>query len=56
MERTPTLRSLATEEQYHRVAAALKSSATVPEVNVGHVLDEYGRLHPSPAFVDVLLE
>lgn len=56
VERNPLLRGYAVEDQYHRVAAAFESSATVPEINAGRVLDEYGKLHPTSDFVDVLLE
>ena len=56
VERNPALRGFATEEQYHRVAAALEASRTVPELNAGRVDAEYGQIHPTPAFLDVLLE
>lgn len=56
VERNPVLRGYATREQYHRVAAALEDSRTVPELNGGRVLDEYGSIHPTDAFLDVLLE
>lgn len=56
VERNPELRGYATAEQYHRVAAALEASRTVPELNGGRVLDEYGSIHPTGEFLDVLLE
>ena len=56
VERNPVLRGYATEDQYHRVAEALEASRTVPELNAGRVLDEYGEIHPTPAFLEVLLE
>lgn len=56
VERNPALRGYATEDQYHRVAEALESSSTVPEINAGRVTAEYGTLHPTPDFMDVLLE
>ncbi len=56
VERNPALRGLATRADYERIADALADSATVPEVNAGRVLDEYGRFHPREAFLDVLLE
>lgn len=56
VERNPALRDFATDQQYHRVATALESSATVPEINAGRVLGDYGELHPTPVFLDVLLD
>jgi histidinol-phosphatase (PHP family) len=56
VERNPALRGYATDEQYHRVAAALESSSTVPEINAGRADREYGELHPTPDFLAVLLE
>lgn len=56
VERNPSLRGLATEEQYHRVAEAFADSSTVLEVNAGRVHDEYGEFHPAPALLDILSE
>lgn len=56
IERNPALRGLATEADYERVAAAFADSRTVPEVNAGRALDDYGEFHPTPAFLDALLE
>ncbi|WP_247006451.1 PHP domain-containing protein [Halorientalis litorea] len=56
IERNPALRGHATETQYRRVAEAFTRSRTVPELNAGRVLDEYGEFHPSPDFRDVLAE
>jgi histidinol-phosphatase (PHP family) len=56
VERNPELRGYATEDDYRRVAEAFADSRTVPEVNAGRVLEEYGRHHPSPGFVAVLRE
>jgi len=56
IERNPALRGYASEDDYRRVAAALADSRTVPEVNAGRVLDDYGEFHPNPAFLDVLAE
>lgn len=56
VERNPALRGFATEDQYRRVAEALEDSRTVPEINAGRVLDDYGEIHPSDPFVEVLLE
>jgi len=53
-ERTGHLRGFATDEQYRRVAAALADSRTVPEINAGRVLDDYGAFHPTPGFLDAL--
>ncbi|MFC7229155.1 PHP domain-containing protein [Salinirubellus salinus] len=55
-ERTPALRGLATREQYERAAEAFADSRTVPEVNAGRALREYGEFHPNPTFLDVLAE
>ena len=55
-ERTPALRGLATREQYERAAEAFVNSRTVPEVNAGRALREYGEFHPNPTFLDVLAE
>ncbi|WP_424016585.1 histidinol-phosphatase HisJ family protein [Halorientalis pallida] len=56
VERNPALRDLATEADYRRVAEAFADSRTIPELNAGRALDEYGEFHPSPAFLDVLAE
>ncbi|WP_255197911.1 PHP domain-containing protein [Halorarius litoreus] len=56
VERNPALRGYATADQYHRVAEALEASATVPEINAGRVTAAYGEFHPTPTFLDVLLE
>jgi Histidinol phosphatase and related hydrolases of the PHP family len=55
-ERDPALRGYATEEQYRQAAAAFADSRTVPELNAGRALDEYGEVHPHPEFLDVLGE
>lgn len=55
VERNPALRGFATRRQYGRVADALESSRTVPEVNAGRALGEYGEFHPSPALLDALV-
>ena len=54
VERNPHLRGFATVEQYERVADAFTDSRTVPEINAGRLLDDYGEFHPSPVFLDVL--
>lgn len=54
VERNPALRGLATRDHYDRAAAAFAGSRTVPELNAGRALDEYGGLHPSPGFLDAL--
>lgn len=56
IERNPELRDIATEEHYHRVADALESSETVPEINAGRVLQAYGKTHPHPDFFEILRE
>jgi len=56
VERNPALRGFATESHYRRVAEALQESRTITELNAGRVLEEYGEYHPSPTFLDVLLE
>jgi histidinol-phosphatase (PHP family) len=55
-ERTPELRGYATEDHYEMVADAFRHSRTVPELNAGRVLRDYGRFHPAPDFREVLLE
>ncbi|WP_276253998.1 PHP domain-containing protein [Halomontanus rarus] len=54
IERTPELRGYTTEAHYERVAEALEFSPTVPELNAGRVLEEYGHFHPSPTFLEAL--
>ena len=56
LERNPAFRGLATEDHYRRAAEAFADSRTVPEINAGRALDEYGRLHPDGAFLDTLLD
>lgn len=56
VERTPALRGFATQDHYDRVAEAFQSSRTVPEVNAGRALREYGEFHPGPGFLDTLLD
>ena len=56
IERTEPLRGLATEDHYHAVAEAFRSSRTVPEINAGRALDEYGEFHPAPGFLDTLVD
>jgi len=53
-ERTVHLRGFATDDHYRRVAAALADSPTVPEINAGRVLGDYGEFHPTPAFLDAI--
>jgi len=55
LERNPHLRGYATADHYRRVARALAASKTVPEINAGRVLDDYGEFHPTPAFLDALV-
>ncbi|WP_435100323.1 PHP domain-containing protein [Halorubrum sp. N11] len=56
IERNPHLRGFATEDQYATVAEAFRDSRTVPEINAGRLLDDYGEFHPAPAFLDRLLD
>jgi histidinol-phosphatase (PHP family) len=56
IERNSLFRGRATRDHYDRVAVALADSRTVPEINAGRVLDDYGGFHPTPAFFDALCE
>lgn len=56
IERNEHLRGLTTDDHYQRVAAAFADSRTVPEVNAGRALREYGELHPAPRFFETLRE
>ncbi|PAU84343.1 histidinol-phosphatase [Halorubrum salipaludis] len=56
IERNPHLRGLATEDHYAAVAEAFRDSRTVPEINAGRLLDDYGEFHPAPAFLDRLAD
>jgi histidinol-phosphatase (PHP family) len=56
VERNPALRGFATDDHYCAVAEALADSPTVPEVNAGRVLADYGEFHPGPDFLEVLAE
>jgi histidinol-phosphatase (PHP family) len=56
VERNPHLRGFATEDHYAAVADALSRSRTVPEINAGRFLDDYGEFHPSPSFLDRLVD
>lgn len=54
IERNPHLRGFATADHYERVADAFTRSRTVPEINAGRRLGDYGEFHPAPAFLDAL--
>lgn len=56
LERNPALRGLLDHDHYVRVAEAFARSATVPEINAGRVLDDYGEFHPADDFLTVLSE
>ena len=56
IERNPALRGIADIKHYEAVAEALSSSSTVPEINGGRLLDDYGQPHPSEQFFEVLRE
>jgi histidinol-phosphatase (PHP family) len=53
-ERTPELRGYATEDHYAMVAEAFEHSSTVPELNAGRALSEYGEFHPATPFAEYL--
>ena len=56
LERNPAFRGLATEDHYRAAAEAFADSRTLPEINAGRALAEYGELHPNGAFLDALLD
>jgi len=56
IERNPHLRGFATEDQYAAIADAFGESRTVPEINAGRLLDDYGEFHPAPTFLDRLVD
>jgi len=56
VERNRHLRGLATDDHYERVADAFARSRTVPEINAGRLLGDYGEFHPAPAFLDTLAD
>ncbi|WP_276279114.1 PHP domain-containing protein [Halorussus caseinilyticus] len=56
VERTPELRGYTTADHHAMVADAFRRSRTVPEVNAGRVLRDYGEYHPAPDFRAALRE
>jgi histidinol-phosphatase (PHP family) len=56
IERNSALRGIADEDHYRRATAAFARSQTVPEINAGRVLSDYGEFHPAPDFLDILAE
>jgi len=56
IERNPHLRGFATEDHYAAVVDAFRNSRTVPEINAGRLLGDYGEFHPAPAFLDRLVD
>ena len=56
IERNPALRGFATDDHYRRAADAFADSRTLPELNAGRALAEYGEFHPTPGFLDALAE
>jgi len=56
VERNPHLRGFATDDHYERVADAFERSRTVPEINAGRLLDDYGEFHPAPELLDTLAD
>ncbi len=56
LERNPAFRGLLSRDDYARLAAAFRDSSTVPEINAGRVLDDYGDVHPTGEFIEVLLD
>ncbi|MFC4448069.1 PHP domain-containing protein [Halorussus aquaticus] len=55
-ERTPELRGYTTADHHELVADAFRGSRTVPELNAGRVLRDYGEYHPAPDFRAALRE
>ncbi|PSP55031.1 histidinol-phosphatase [Halobacteriales archaeon QS_1_67_19] len=56
VERTPPLRGYTTADHHEMVADAFARSRTVPELNAGRVLRDYGQFHPAPDFWAALRE
>lgn len=56
IERTPDLRGYADEEHFEAVADAFERSRTIPEINAGRSLREYGEFHPAPDFLAALAD
>jgi histidinol-phosphatase (PHP family) len=56
IERNPALRGFATEDHYRRLAEAFLDSETIPELNGGRALEDYGDFHPTPDCLDVFAE
>jgi len=56
VERNPHLRGFATADHYAAVAEAFRDSRTIPEINAGRLLDDYGEFHPAPAFLSRLVD
>ncbi|AUV84023.1 histidinol-phosphatase [Salinigranum rubrum] len=56
LERNPAFRGLLSRDDYVRLAAAFRDSSTIPEINAGRVLDDYGDVHPTAEFLEVLLD
>lgn len=54
IERTPELRGYATGAHYERVADALATARTRPEINAGRALGSDARFHPAPALLDAV--
>ena len=54
VERTPSLRGFSTQAHYDRVASALADADTVPEINAGRALGDYGEFHPAPDLLETL--
>jgi histidinol-phosphatase (PHP family) len=55
-ERTPELRGFTADDHYAAVADALAESTTVPELNAGRALGDYGDFHPATDFFEYLRE
>ncbi|UPV74666.1 PHP domain-containing protein [Halorussus limi] len=55
-ERTPELRGYTTPDHHEMLADALGRSRTVPEINAGRALRDYGEFHPEPEFWAALRE
>lgn len=56
VQRSPQLRGLMERSHYVRLADALATSSTVPELNAGRLDRSYGAIHPHPDWLDVFAE
>ncbi|WP_162224407.1 PHP domain-containing protein [Halorussus amylolyticus] len=56
IERTPDLRGYTTSDHYELIADAFSRSRTVPELNAGRALGDYGAFHPASDFREALAD